>query len=124
VYRELHKYDQWIELWKKGAALNQNADEIMMAEEAARIYPKSGYPATVRRLIELQLQISKRSYVDPAEIAINYAELGDKDQAFAWLEKGYAEKSNLMVWIKIIPELDNLRSDPRYAALVKKMGMP
>jgi eukaryotic-like serine/threonine-protein kinase len=124
TYRETHKYDLWLELWKKGAALNKNPDEIMMAEEAARVYPKSGYPATVKRLIELQLQIARQRYVDPGEIALNYAELGDKDQAFAWLDKGYAEKSDLMVWVKIVPELDNLRSDPRYAALLKKMNFP
>ena len=41
-----------------------------------------------------------------------------------WLDKGYAEKSNEIVWIKIVPETDVLRSDPRYAALLKKMNFP
>jgi serine/threonine-protein kinase len=124
TYRELHKYDLWLEWSKKGAQLNKEPGEIRMAEEAARVYPKSGYPATVKRIIEIQLELAKQRYVDPAEIALNYAELGDKDQAFAWLDRGYAEKSNLMVWIKIVPEMDHLRSDPRYAALLKKIGLP
>ena len=88
------------------------------------MYPKSGYPETVKRLIEIQLRLAKQHYVDPADIAFNHAELGDKDQAIAWLEKGYAEKSNLMVWIKVVPELDSLHSDPRYIALLKKIGLP
>jgi hypothetical protein len=48
----------------------------------------------------MQLQLAKRRYVDPAEIAGNYAELGDKDQAFAWLEKAYSEKSNVLGYLK------------------------
>jgi hypothetical protein len=78
----------------------------------------------MRRLIEVQLQVAKQEYVDPADIGYNYAALGDKDQAFAWLDKGYAEKSNEIVWVKIVPDVDVLRSDPRYAALLKKMGLP
>lgn len=124
TYRELHKYDLWLEWWKKGAQINNEPGELMMVEEAARVYPKSGYPATLKRLIEIQLKLAKQRYVDPGEIALNYAELGDKDQAFVWLDKGYAEKSNLMVWIKVVPELDGLRSDPRYIALAKKIGLP
>lgn len=68
--------------------------------------------------------MAKRRYVDPADIADVYAEVGDKDQAFAWLDKAYAEKSNALGYIRSVPELDGLRSDPRYTALLKKMGLP
>ena len=60
------------------------------------MYPKSGYHATIKKIIELYLQLAKRRYVDPADIAFDYADLGDKDQAFAWLEKAYPE--NPMIW--------------------------
>jgi TolB-like protein/Tfp pilus assembly protein PilF len=124
LYQSLHKYDLWLEQWKKGAMVNNDHEELAMAEDAARVYAKSGFPATVRRMIELQVQLSKRRYVDPADIAFNYAELGEKDQAFAWLDKAYTEKSDLLVWVKVTPAMDGLRSDPRYAALLKRMGMP
>jgi hypothetical protein len=61
--------------------------------------------------------------VDPAELGNDYAILGDKDRAFVWLEKAYDEKSDLLGWIKVSPFFDQLRSDPRYAALLKKMGL-
>jgi hypothetical protein len=50
--------------------------------------------------------------------------VGDKDQAFLWLEKAYAEKSDGVGFIKVDRKAGNLRSDPRYAALLKKMGLP
>jgi len=50
--------------------------------------------------------------------------VGDLDQAFAWLEKAYLEKSNSLSYIKVIHQLDGLHSDPRYAALLKKMNLP
>jgi hypothetical protein len=55
---------------------------------------------------------------------MNYAVLGEKDQAFFWLEKAYAEKSDNLGWIKVNRSADSLRSDPRYVALLKKMGLP
>jgi hypothetical protein len=72
----------------------------------------------------MRLDLGKRRYVDPAEIAFDYADLGEKDKAFAWLEKAYAEKSNNLTHIRMDPRMDNLRSDPRYVALLKKMGLP
>jgi hypothetical protein len=77
---------------------------------------------TIKGIIELQL--SNRRYVDPAEIGYNYADLGEKDQAFTWLEKAYSEKSNAIGYIKVMHRMDGLRSDPRYTALLKKMGLP
>jgi hypothetical protein len=93
-------------------------------EEVQRVYAKSGYRDAVQRLGELQLQLAKRRYVDPTFIAYNHALLGEKDEALLWLEKAYSEKANELVWIKVAPELDSLRSDPRYIALVKKMRFP
>ena len=124
VYLVMHQYDRWLENWKKAAQLNNDSENLTIAEEAAKVYAKLGYQAAMRRIIELQLELAKRRYVDPADIAFNYAEIGDKDQAFLWLEKGYAEKSDLTEYIKVSPSTANLRSDPRYAALLKKMGLP
>jgi tetratricopeptide (TPR) repeat protein len=124
TYPLTHQYNLWLEGWKKGATLANDHEDLATAEEAARVYAKSGYQATIRRIIELQLQLAKLQYVDPADIAVNYAELGDKDQTFAWLEKAYSEKSNRLGYLKVLHQLDGLHSDPRYVALLKKMGLP
>ena len=124
AYKLTHHYDLWLQGWKKGAILVNDQEELAIAEEAALVYPKFGYQATIRKIIELRLQLAKRRYVDPFDVAVNYAELGDKDQAFTWLEKSYSQKSNGLGNIKVAHELDGLHSDPRYAALMKKMGLP
>jgi hypothetical protein len=58
----------------------------------------------------------------PFFIALIYAGLGDKDQAFAWLDKAYAERSVWMAWLKVDPKLDSLRADPRFAHLTRRIG--
>jgi serine/threonine protein kinase/Tfp pilus assembly protein PilF len=124
TYAGLHQYDPWLENWKKAATVINDRDELEMAEEAARVYSKSGYRAAISRVIELQLGLKKRRYVDPADIAYNYADLGEKEQAFSWLEKAYSEKSDRLAWVKVETRMESLRSDPRYAALLKRMGLP
>jgi hypothetical protein len=53
-----------------------------------------------------------------------YAGLGDKEQAFAWLEKSYEERRDRMVWLSVDPLLQPLRSDPRFHDLVRRMNLP
>jgi len=50
--------------------------------------------------------------------------LGDKEQALAWLEKAYEDRSFFMVDLKVEPELDPLRSDPRFQHLLRRMSFP
>jgi hypothetical protein len=53
-----------------------------------------------------------------------YAGLGDKDQAFAWLGKVYEQRGARLVWLHVDPLLEPLRSDPRFADLVRRVGLP
>src|SRR2546423_3045075 len=64
----------------------------------------------------------RRDYVSPYNIAIIYAALGKKDQAFKWLERAYEGRSDWLVWLKGSPERSSLREDSRYAELLKKVG--
>ena len=63
-------------------------------------------------------------YVDPAWIAYQCAALGDKDQAFYWLERAYSEKAGRLQYIKVVKPMDPFRSEPRYIDLLKRMGLP
>jgi serine/threonine protein kinase/tetratricopeptide (TPR) repeat protein len=67
--------------------------------------------------------LSKQRYVDPFFFVVIYNYRGEKDRAFAYLEKSYAEKSYWMTSIKVHPVLDALRSDPRFARMLKKMKL-
>jgi tetratricopeptide (TPR) repeat protein len=72
-----------------------------------------------------QLQnISKAGYVSPFDFAIVYVGLGKKDQALAWLDKAVEAHSAPVIYLKVDPRWDSLRSDPRYADLLRRMGLP
>ena len=75
-----------------------------------------------KKISELQ-ELSKERYVSPSLFALVYAALGDKDQAFAWLEKSIDEHDLVTGRIKVDHRFANLRSDPRFAELVKRVGL-
>jgi serine/threonine protein kinase/Tfp pilus assembly protein PilF len=124
TYFDMGKYDLWLAEWKKAATLNNDHEQSAISEDAARVYAKSGSRATVSRVIEALKQLAQRRYVDPGFIAYEYAALGDKDQVFYWLEKGYSEKAGSLQLIKIVKVMDPYRSDLRYVELLKRMGLP
>jgi len=57
-------------------------------------------------------------------MAAVYAVAGDKEQAFAMLQKAYQERDPLLTYLKCWPELESLHSDPRYHDLLRRMGLP
>jgi tetratricopeptide (TPR) repeat protein len=124
VYQDMGQYDLWMEELKKGVALNNDPEETAIADEVARAYAQSGFRAANAKDAELRERLAKRRYVDPGFIAFDYAVIGDKERAFAWLEKAYAEKAGSLQYLKTAHPLDALRSDPRYIDLLKRMGLP
>jgi len=74
-------------------------------------------------LAELQ-ERARRQYVPPYDIALVYIGLGDTEQAFAWLEKAYADHSTEMIYFKVEPMLAPLRQLPPYQNLLRRMGLP
>ncbi len=72
----------------------------------------------------MMMQMVDPSTVDPTNIAIVYAALGDYDVAFEWLEKAFQNRYRVILWIKSIPEFDPMRNDPRFADLLRRMNLP
>ncbi len=86
-----------------------------------------GYAVTGRRADALKIlrrfdEIESHRYVSRAARVYVYAGLGDKDKAFEWLEKAYQERSDALAWFRQEPESISLRSDPRFAVLMRKIG--
>lgn len=98
------------------------------AEALARDYQASGYQQAKRlqfqRTLDFYNEAAKEQYVSPIAFAIVYSSLNEKDEAFEWLEKAYRERSPWLTYIKYDPQFDNLRSDPRFAELLRKIGLP
>ena len=87
-------------------------------------YACAGNRAEAMKLLKQLEQPPPGSYPVPTTIASVYAPLGDKDRAFEWLEKGYEERDMFLAKIKVEPGFDSLRSDPRFADLVRRLGLP
>jgi hypothetical protein len=76
------------------------------------------------RIIEFWQAQRKTGYVSAFQIATFYSALGDKEQAFHWLNLAYQEHDWLLITLNTHYALDPLRSDPRFAELVRKVGLP
>ncbi|HEY3025630.1 MAG TPA: hypothetical protein VGJ55_05735, partial [Pyrinomonadaceae bacterium] len=69
-------------------------------------------------------ELSKQRNVSPSLLALIYAALGDKDQAFAWLDKSVDEHDLITARLKVDQRFDSLRSDRRFNDLVRRIGIP
>jgi hypothetical protein len=87
-------------------------------------FAKSGAQGYWRRKLENYKETAKSNYVEPVLAAQACARIGDKECAFEWLEKGFAERDDLMINLKVEPVLDSLHSDPRFQDLVRRVGIP
>lgn len=80
-----------------------------------------GRSGEARAVADEMDQLSKRRFVTAYGRALVYAGLGEREQAFAWLEKAFAERSHWLVWLRLDPRWKTLRDDPRFPALVERM---
>ncbi len=122
AYEAKGSYEQAVAEFEKAMLLSgESADKVAALRRA---YLASGIQGYWRKRIELALDRSKHAYVPAESIAGDYALLGEKDQAFAWLGKAYEQHSDLLVGLKGDYHLDNLHSDPRYQDLLRRIGFP
>ena len=83
----------------------------------------AGNRDAARKILEKLIERSKHQYVPSYWIALIDVGLGDKDQAFTWLERAFHERSSWLAWVGVEPRFDTLRSDPRFASLMAKMKL-
>lgn len=97
---------------------------MFMRWDFAWLYAKMGNRSMARKYLDELLAYNRRRYFNQCLIAAIYGNLGENDSAFVYLNRGYAHREpGLVSWLKAAPALDPLRSDPRYAALLKKVGL-
>jgi serine/threonine protein kinase len=121
-----HKYPQAIQEWETAAQLGGEKNYAEYAAGLAAGFRAGGWPNAVRKGIEIRLaqRNAKNGYVSSTRIAQLYADLGEKDHAFEWLDIAYQERDFWLITLRSDARFDSLRSDPRYAELVRKIGFP
>ena len=121
-YERAGKYEQAIHEWEE-AMTSFGYDDL--AEDLRRGYAAHGFKGAIRAWAAgLEGVVARGEAVYPEEPAYLYAILGDKDRAFAWLEKGFQQRTHGMPFLKKDPTWDDIRSDPRFTDLERRVGLP
>jgi TolB-like protein/DNA-binding winged helix-turn-helix (wHTH) protein/Tfp pilus assembly protein PilF len=89
-----------------------------------REYARGGYKAVVRERINYMTTRPLSQYVSPVDLALLYAQLGDRGRTLALLEQGYQQRTPEILWIQCDPAYDFLHADPRYRSLIQRIGLP
>jgi serine/threonine protein kinase/TolB-like protein/Flp pilus assembly protein TadD len=111
-------YGQAVVEFQRAIDLSENSEA---KANLAYAYAVSGRPREAKKILHELETRSRQAYSSPFDIAAAYAGLGDRDRAFAWLERAYNERARPMPSLKINPLFDSLRADPRFAALTRRM---
>ena len=121
AYLEKGMYDQAILVTQEGIRLNP--DDGSLIADLGCAYARSGETAEAQKQVERLKELAAQRYVKPMDFVRIYAELGDRDQAFARLEEAFQEKGLSVAFVRVDPQLDSLRADPRFAGLMRKFGL-
>jgi len=125
AYWAKRMYPQVIEEFKTYSQLSGIPEQAGFADALDQGFRSAGWKGALTKAIAFrEAQRIKTGYFSAEEIAQLYADLGDKDQAFRWLNIAYQEHDWLLIGLKTFIPLAPLRSDPRFAELVHKVGLP
>jgi serine/threonine protein kinase/tetratricopeptide (TPR) repeat protein len=122
VYEAMGKYEDAIKSYLRYIELSGG----MKDGEAgiAGCYALMGKQEEARKMLDNIIEYSKGNYVSPAALSCVYIALGDKDQGFIWLEKAFRERDPMLLeLLESYPGFDPVRSDPRYADLLRRIGL-
>ena len=114
-------FDQAIGELRKARAL---ADMPWIVGALGYAYAASGRRGEAQEILEELKERAKQRHVTPYWMAMIYVGLGEKDKPFEWFEKAFEERSLWLLFLKTDPMLDSLRSDPRFADLLRHIGFP
>jgi tetratricopeptide (TPR) repeat protein len=88
------------------------------------VYAQQGRRPEARAVLDRMDSLSHREYVTPYAVALVHAAMGDRDSAFTWLNRAVEERAHWLVWLNRDLRWVPLRSDPRFAELVHRVGLP
>jgi len=121
IYRCKGMYEQAAQFFEKALSLMGRKDS---AESARHAFQRGGYKAMAAwRITDLETR-SASHYVSPVDLALWYAQLGQREKTISLLDEGVRQRSPQLLYIQCDPAYDFLHSDPRYRFLIKRIGLP
>jgi tetratricopeptide (TPR) repeat protein len=124
AYWAKRMYPQVIEELRVYGQLSGDQNESEFASAMEQGFRSAGWKGALTKGIEIRQAQRKTGYSSAYRIAALYADLGDKEQAFRWLNTAYQERNEGLIGLKTDFLFDSLRFDPRYAELVRRVGLP
>jgi serine/threonine protein kinase/tetratricopeptide (TPR) repeat protein len=121
AYERTGMYQQAITELRKAFNLSDGDTNELAALGYA--YAISHQPAEVRKILDQLMERSQQTYVQPTLIGVIHIGLGEKDQGFDWLQKGYEDRSAGLLYLKVDPVFDGVRSDRRFSDLMRRVGL-
>jgi len=115
------QYAEGFSEWQQAISVFHAPEQTKAVVDA---FLKSGFREAVQVNIKADIERSKREYVSPVYIAGWYALIGDNDNAFKWLNRAYEVHDDWLPLLGVEPGFRSIRSDPRYADLLRRMGLP
>lgn len=122
VYAQQGKHEQAVAEYQRDVALSGFGPDVVAAFQAA--YETGGWRGYWQQWLKFEAEKAGSKSVSAYSMARIFARLGETEQAFAWLEKSYAERSPYLIGLRVEPAFDSLHSEPRYAELVRRVGLP
>jgi TolB-like protein/Flp pilus assembly protein TadD len=122
AYLQKNMYEEAISEFQKAINLTGEYSSGIVAS-LGYVYAVSGKSSEAMKVISELKELSKREHVSPCLNALIYVGLGQKEQAFKLLEKSFEERDYLLNYLRVNPEFDSLRSDPRFTELLRKIGL-
>ena len=122
AYVQKRMYEEAIAELRKSLPLS--GGDVRPLADLGYVLARAGKRDEAQEVLDGLQRLSQQKYVSAYFIALIYVGLGEKDQAFQWLERAYEERNAHMISLKVEPVFDPLRSDPRFANLVRRVGIP
>jgi serine/threonine protein kinase/tetratricopeptide (TPR) repeat protein len=122
AYEQKGMFAQAIAEHEKATAVSDRS--MVMLSALGHAYGLAGRKGEAQRVLTELKELSDRRHFGAYEIAAIYVSLGEKDQAFAWLDRAFQERSSWLTYLKREPRLDSLRGDPRFRELMQRVGLP
>ncbi|MGH7510214.1 MAG: protein kinase domain-containing protein [Gemmatimonadales bacterium] len=120
AYHQKAMYPEALDVWKASFLAKGDAEA---AEALARGSAEAGYSGALTRVAELLTARSRTSHVTPWQIGTLYTRAGKNEAALDWLEKAYQARDPNMPYLSVDPIFDELRSDPRFQDLLRRMDL-
>lgn len=122
AYEQKGMVPQAIVELQKAVAISH--DNPPMLGSLGHAFGLAGNKTEADKIVGQMLAQSKKRYVSPFYVSVVYAGLHENEKAMDWLEKAYEDRSNAIIFLKVDPDFDGLRSNPRFQVLLRRLALP